>query len=86
MVHASLETKWRVQTINCFFRQAQTVAFYLSLVVFHVPFFICCSQKNLLCSSQWLCQTILCRLVEQIEAVNETLCRIGCSELQVGSE
>ena len=43
-------------------------------------------KKNLLCSSQWLCQTILCRLVEQIEAVNETLCRIGCSELQVGSE
>ena len=46
MVHASLETKWRVQTINCFFRQAQTVAFYLSLVVFHVPFFICCSQQK----------------------------------------
>ncbi|RMX50530.1 hypothetical protein pdam_00022341 [Pocillopora damicornis] len=34
---------------------------------------------------KWLCQTILCRLVEQIEAVNETLCRIGCSELQVGT-
>ena len=26
------------------------------------------------------------RLVEQIDAVNETLCRIGCSELQVGSK
>ncbi|KAL9960685.1 hypothetical protein ACROYT_G034171 [Oculina patagonica] len=34
---------------------------------------------------KWLCQTILARLVEQIEAVNETLCRIGCSELQVGT-
>ncbi|XP_073229325.1 transmembrane protein 209-like [Porites lutea] len=34
---------------------------------------------------KWLCQTILVRLVEQIESVNETLCRIGCSELQVGT-
>ena len=35
---------------------------------------------------QWLCQTILVRLVSQIEAVNEILTRIGCSELQLGSK
>lgn len=35
---------------------------------------------------QWLCQTILVKLVEQIDDVNDTLCRIGCAELQVGSE
>lgn len=34
---------------------------------------------------KWLCQTILIRLVEQIESVNETMCRIGCSELQLGT-
>ncbi|XP_074609702.1 transmembrane protein 209-like isoform X1 [Acropora palmata] len=34
---------------------------------------------------KWLCQTILVRLVSQIEAVNEILTRIGCSELQLGT-
>ncbi|XP_068760349.1 transmembrane protein 209-like [Montipora capricornis] len=34
---------------------------------------------------KWLCQTILVRLVNQIEAVNDVMSRIGCSELQLGT-
>ncbi|XP_001636404.2 transmembrane protein 209 isoform X2 [Nematostella vectensis] len=34
---------------------------------------------------KWLCQTILVRLVEQIDSVNDVLCRIGCQELQIGT-
>ncbi|XP_028516709.1 transmembrane protein 209, partial [Exaiptasia diaphana] len=34
---------------------------------------------------KWLCQTILVRLVEQIDSVNDVLCKIGCQEYQVGT-
>jgi len=35
---------------------------------------------------QWLSQTVLARVVKEVNSINEKLIRIGCSELQIGSK
>jgi len=35
---------------------------------------------------QWLSQTVLARVVKEVNSINDKLIRIGCSELQIGGK
>lgn len=46
------------------------------------PMFIHCIS----CYFQWLSQTIMVRLVQQIGSIDQELARIGCEDMQIGGE